>query len=278
MLIVCSGEDSYQSLEKARSLEAAYKEKYDLSGSSVERLASGKDGIDPLLSLTSGASLFSTRRFVRVDGVVSSCPKARKESLMKMLSRDVESTIIVSVEEGELKKKDLTDFLKLPKFIHYEFPFLSPPAFTKWAMDFALKNGVKDQQCVRELIRSSQGNSWYFVNECKKIAAGGSLAETTDSAQSVYDVIDVFIQKKSDRFSRLRSFGDAQSVLAQIVNQARSFSLVKSGRAEGVHPFVARKLSSMNGSPGERFQKLVSAFLWSRTGRSSADESLDVLG
>ncbi len=279
MLIICSGADSYRSLEKARELEIAYKQKYDTNGQSVERLSIGKDGVEALLSMTSGASLFSDRRFIRVDGIVSSCPKAKRDALLRVLSRDAEMTIVVSMEEGEVKEKDLTDFKKLPKFFQYDFPLLTLPRFSKWAMAFASKNGFEDAQCINHLITRSQGDSWLFVNEFWKMKAGGSVCEGPLNAMNIFDVIDAFLMRTNARWSALNAFDNTQSVMSQIGNHVRSLALVQSNQTNGVHPFVAQKLRRMkNVDASERFQKLMTAFAWSRTGSASADEALEIQG
>jgi hypothetical protein len=265
MFIVCSGADSYRSLEKARK--------------SVERLPNGKDGIDPLLSLASGASLFSERRFIRVDGITKACPKARRDALLKMLSRDPEMTIVVSVEEGDLKEKDVKDFKVLPKYYQYDFSSLAPPLFQKWATAFAKKNGMEDAGRIQKLISVSQGDSWLFVNEFWKMRAGGEIHQDVSDALNIFEVIDAFLQGRNERRSLLGRFGDTQSVMAQVGNQARSLALVQAGRQDGIHPFVVKKLSRMRGVDGpETFRRLMTAFTWSRTGSANADEAFDVLG
>lgn len=278
MLIVCSGADSYRSLEKARALESAYCEKYDAHGCSVERLPSGKEGVEALLSATSGASLFSQRRFIRVDGIIRPCPKAKRDALLRTLSRDVEMTIVVSVEEGELKEADVKELRKLPKFIQYNFSPLGPPQFAKWASEFASKHEVTDQRCIRDVITRSQGDAWQFINEFWKIRAGGESCASNGRTPNNFEVIDSFLQTHEERFRRLKQYGDAQSIMAQAGNQVRSLVLVKSNHVHGIHPFVIQKFRRMAcESAAERFQKIMTAFVWSRTGHTNAEEALDIL-
>jgi hypothetical protein len=279
MLIICSGADSYRSLEKARSLESAYRDKYDKDGRSVERVPFGKDGTDVLLSIASGASLFSERRFIRADNLIKTCPKSKREALVKTLSRDAELTIVVSLEAGEPNKKDLNDFKNVPKFFQYDFPLLSPPQFASWARAFAEKNDLTDASRIQDLISVSQGDSWLFVNEFNKIRAGGHTSGNASGAMNIFEVVDAFLQRRSDRWSALRRFDDAQSVMSQTGNQVRALGLVLSGHAKGVHPFVAQKLRRMkNADPHERFTHLMTAFTWSRTGMADVNESFDILG
>jgi len=289
MLIVCSGEDSYRALEKARELESAFKQKFDPTGSAVERLASGKEGVEALLVAATGGSLFSTRRFFRVDGLLSSCPKARQTALITTLSRDVESTIVVTVEEGELTPKELKPYTSLPKLVTYEFAPLTPAAFLKWANEYGAKVGVKDEAAIKKIADSARGDSWVFVNELQKWRAhpagssGSSAALGTTvgggSEVSVYDVVDRLLIQSPSRWSVVRQFDDANAVVATMTGQARSLLLVQSGYSTGVHPYVAQKLSRLRApSPSAAYLRLATAFAWSRTSRANADESLDVLG
>lgn len=279
MLLVCSGDDSYRALEKARDLEAAFKLKYDPSGSAIDHLRSGKDGVDALLSALATSSLFAPRRFFRIDGLLSSCPKDKQKALVQSLERDADATIVVTVEEGELAEKVLKPFKSLPKFNQYDFPPLSPAQFQKWCADFAAKQGVKDARAVRLIADASQGDTWLFVNEFQKWKAGGEVAAATGKEPSVYDAIDRLLMSSPDRWTTLRRFDDANAVTATMVNQARSLVLARSGQASGLHPYVAQKLSRMSvADPSSVYIRLATAFAWSRTGQASAEEAVDVLG
>ncbi len=279
MLLVCSGEDSYRAIEKARDLEAAFKLKYDPTGSAIDRLTPGKEGVDALLSGLATSSLFSPRRFIRVDGLLTSCPSAKAKALVSSLERDVDSTIVVTVEEGELTQKALKGYARLSKFHHYEFAPLSPAPFLKWATEFSSKQAVTDRRIIQAIADASRGNTWAFVNELMKVRVGGELVTSTGNEPSVYDVIDQFLTSRPDRWTRLRRFDNADEVTAKVVNQARSLVLVQSGHTTGIHPYVAQKLSRMHvDDPTLAFNKLATVFVWSRTSQASADESLDVLG
>lgn len=281
MFILCSGEDSYRSLEKARDLEGAFKQKYDPSGSAVERLPAGKEGVEALLIAATGGSLFSPRRFFRVDGLISSCPKSRVDALVKTLGRDLDNTIIVSVEEGDVTEKMLKPYASLQKFIHYPFAPLSPILFMKWATEYAKKLGVHEDSALRQLVDGAHGDSWVFVNELQKWRAGAlaPLGVAKESQLTVYDVIDRLLTHRADRWSAIRSFDDANAVVASVVTQARALLLVRSGHTSGVHPYVAQKFSRLHTSdPAEIYVRLATAFAWSRTGMVNAEEALDVWG
>ncbi len=279
MLLVCSGDDTYRSLERAHELEAAFRSKYDPSGSSVDRLPSGKEGVGALLSALAAASLFAPRRFLRVDGLLTSVPKDRLAAVVQSLERDVEATIVVTVEEGELAEKVLKPFKSLPKFNQYDFPPLPPTQFQKWCADFAAKQSVKDARAVKLIADASQGDTWLFVNEFQKWKAGGEIAVASGKEPSVYDAIDQLLMSRLDSWTTLRRFDDANAVTATMVNQARSLVLAQSGCTTGIHPYVAQKLSRMKVADAPAvYAKLATAFAWSRTGQASAEEAVDVLG
>lgn len=279
MLLLCSGEDSYRALEKARELEAAFRKKHDPSGQATERLSSGKEGVEALLVSAAGGSLFSPRRFFRVDGLISNCPKNRQDALLKVLARDVDQTIIVTLEEGAMTEKLLKPYTTLQKFIHYTFAPLSPTAFLQWATEYAKNKGISDISAVRSIANIALGDSWVFVNELDKWRAGAPLAESGFSTPTIYDVIDKLLARRQNRWTALRSFDDANAVVASVMTQARALLLVRSGQAGSVHPYVAQKLARLQTpDPADVYARLATAFSWSRTGRANAEEVLDIFG
>ena len=214
-----------------------------------------------------------------MDGLISGCPKNRIDALVSTLSRDVENTIIVSLEEGVLSEKMLKPYASIQKFIHYTFSTLSPAAFITWATNYAKKQGVSDVSSIKKLADSSGGESWVFVNELQKWKAGGALAERERAAPSVYDVIDQLMMGRANRWSSARAFDDADAVVAMGVGQARSLLMVRSGKGSVVHPFVAQKLSRLSvGDPDNVYRRLAAMLVMSRTGKASAEEVLDVWG
>ncbi len=279
MLIVVSGQDSYRALEKVRELERAYREKYDPEGRSVESLPMGAEGVERLLTSTASCSLFSKRRFIRIDNLVTSCPKAKRDAILRALARDVDTTIVVSREEGAVTPKELKGFSEVPKYFQYDFPTLERSAFTKWAHAHAASLGITDEKAIISCIESSNGDTWFFSTECQKLQAGGSVSDARDRDVVIYEVLDAYLMKSPRRYSLSRMLDDSNALIAQLPNQMRSFALVSSGHREGIHPFVAQKLSKMRlDDPSGRFAHLMTAFVWSRTGFASADEVLDILG
>lgn len=278
MLIVVSGLDSYRSLERARFLESAYRGKYDAEGISIEHLPFGKDAIDPLLSICVSGSLFSSRRFIRADGIVSSCSKPKREALLKALAHDSEMTIVVCREEGVLKDADLKGFSSLPGFKQDRFDLLNPNAFYQWAKERADAIGYANDARVRQIADRSQGDSWAFIAELGKIACGGEMTQSLDQEITSYAVIDAIAEQRGDRVSMRRIADEDDGVVALSPQQARALLLIQADCTEGIHPFVVQKSRRLRcKSPARFFDRMISAFIWARSGFANAEESLDVL-
>lgn len=277
MLIACTGEDTYRSLAKARELEAAFRAKYDPAGTSIERLPSGKDGVDALLSSLAAGSLFSTRRYFRADDIIGSCPKPKQPALFQALSRDVGTTIVVSLENKPLKKTELSAYTKLPKFIQYDFPNLEHTDFQAWAHAHAASTGFSDARQIAVLAEKANGNAWEFVNELAKVRAGGTVEEGQD-VPGIYEAVDALFMRSPRRWSMLRKHDDNASVLSTALFQARAYVQVRSGDTHGIHSFVAKKLLRLpKEHAASTYLHLATSFLWSRTGRASPEESLESL-
>lgn len=278
MLIVVSGLDTYRSLERARFLESAYREKYDPSGSSIERLTPGKDAVDPLLSIAVSGSLFSTRRFIRADGIISSCPKAKRDALMKALSHDADTTIVVCREEGVLKDADLKGFASLAGFKHDQFDLLGPSAFYQWAKDRASAIDYSNDEVIRRIADRSRGDAWSFISELGKVACGGDASSDLSDEVNGYAVIDALAESRRNSATLRASADDDDGVIALAPQQARALMLIRSGNTAGIHPFVVQKSRRLACSDSSLFfERVMTAFIWSRSGIANAEESLDVL-
>jgi len=246
MLILCCGPDSYRALARARELEAAFRQKHDPEGRAIERLTFGKDGVEELVGKAAGASLFSSMRFLRVDGIISSCPKTKQKALVEALSRDVDSMIVVCIEEEKPPASALKVFEVLPKMVVNEYPLLRGNAFLTWAKEIAKSLGMLDENDVSRLASAYEGDSWMFINEAIKLSAGASLdLSDTNSGTSAYDVADQVIRKDLRRRKSIDGveFGYAETSI--MVQQSIAALRVKDRDVAGLPPFVIRKLQGM---------------------------------
>jgi hypothetical protein len=279
MLIVVSGLDTYRSLERARFLESAYRQKYDPKGSSIERLSCGKDAIDPLLSICVSGSLFSSRRFIRADGIITSCPKAKRDALIKALSHDAEMTIVLCREDGVIKDADLKLFSAIPGFKHDRSDPMNPRTFFQWALDHAKAVGYTNEPVIRRIAEASNGDSWAFISELGKVSCGGEEHRDQSQTAGSFDVINALAEDRNSRFSLRRQVDEDEGVIALSPQQARSLLMVAAGAMEHVPFFVAQKIRAIHcTNSSDFFERVMSSFIWSRSGFTNAEEALDVLG
>ncbi len=272
MLIVCIGPDGYRAVQRARQLEAAFREKHDPLGNAIEHLSPGKIGVDELIERASGANLFQPRRFLRVDGLLSGCPKAKRELLALTLKRDPERTIVVCVEEKPLDK-DANKWLTSLTDVHVsEYPLLHGQAFQKWLLEQARGLHFTDDNAVARLAVECDGDSWAAMSELNRLAAGGVSERTRASDASHFDLVDRVVSGgATDRRSTVLKQG--AELLNLLQYQYRALLRVLGGETQGIHPFVVKKLSRGKNGEGEtRFAKSLAAVILTRSGLSKEEE------
>ncbi|QQR60420.1 hypothetical protein IPH19_03315 [Candidatus Uhrbacteria bacterium] len=279
MLILCCGPDSYRALARAKELELAFKQKHDPEGRAIERLSSGKDGVEELISKAAGASLFSPRRFLRVDGIVSSCPKTKQKALLEALARDTDAMIVVSVEEERPVSSVMKPFEALPKIVVNDYPLLSGRSFTDWAREIAKTLGNIDDNQVVKLADFCEGDSWKFINEAIKLAAGASLElDRSSSEASAYDLADQILKKDLRRRGNAEKIEFSYAETSVLVQQGVAALRVKDQDVAGLPPFVLKKLQSMNMiEPSLIFASSLEMLFLQRAGFCNEAESISLI-
>lgn len=279
MLILCCGPDSFRALARAKELEVAFRQKHDPKGRSIERLSSGKDGVEEMIGKAAGASLFSSMRFLRVDGLISSCPKVKQKALLEALSRDVEAMIVVSVEEEMPPASVMKPYELLPKIIVKDYPLLTGTAFLTWAREIAKSIGNVDEKSMSNLARVCDGNSWMFVNEAMKLAAGARPELDTDSSEvSAYDVADQVIRKDLRRRKTIDAMEFGFSEMSILIQQSLAALRIRDNDSTGISPFVVRKLQAMNMvEPAIVFASALEMLFVQRTGLCTEPESVSLI-
>lgn len=279
MLILCCGPDSYRALARARELEVAFRQKHDPEGRAIERLSSGKEGVEEVIEKAAGASLFSPRRFLRADGIISSCPKAKQKALVDALSRDVDSMIVVSVEEEKPTASAMKAFEGLPKIVVSEYPLLSNKAFLTWAQDIAKTFGNIEDNQVLALANSCEGDSWKFVNEAIKLSAGASLElDFHGSEESAYDMADHILKQDKERRKVIEEKDFGYSDTSILMQQSLAAIRVRDREVSGLPPFVVRKLQGMRSpNPDEIFAASLEMLFLQRAGFCNEQESTNLI-
>lgn len=284
MLIVCSGPDTYRALQKAQELERAFAAKFDKQAYSIERLSSGKEAMDFLVAYMQTPSLFAPRRFFRTNDLIASCPKTKLQSLVNVLKRDAEGVIVVSLEEqapSEVQKRSLA---KEIKYVEYPFITLQGSAFLAWAQDAATAMKLEWNETLRMLAQGVAGDSWSFVNEIKKIAAGSTLVKSVRSFEtSIYEIADSFIKGDGSHYIPMFIDRDAQDPIPLFIAQSRNAIRVRDGFIDGLHPYAVRKMLKISEDLGikigmeEKMNRAIHAQICQRTGLLSGKESASVL-
>lgn len=275
MFILCCGPDSYRAIARAKEFELGFKQKYDPEGHSVERLSSGKEGVEEIISKAAGASLFSPRRFLRVDGIVSSCPKSKQHALLEALSRDADSLIVVSVEEVKPPVSTLKLFESLPKILVQEYLFLTDRAFLEWAKTIVKTLGNVDENDALVLAKSCSGDSWRFINELTKLSAGAPInVDSVFADANVFQLADQIVQGQNQRRFTVDSMELRYQELAGLHQQFVNVLRVRDRDFAGLSPFVINKLQSQKFLYAEAsLLAIVKMLLLQRAGYCTEEES-----
>lgn len=276
MLILCSGPDTYRAREKARDLVEAFRAKHDPRGMATD-VIDGNGGIAPLLSRLAGASLFSPKKMIRADGCLAKMKIADVRALAAKLQSDKDSTIVVTVEDEVPNSKTL-ETLKTAPLFHYPFPFQQGAAFRAWVREQALRQGVA-QDCADLIAEYTDGDSWFAVQELVKQAAHPQQPPNNRRLESenVFDVADAVLMERTGWRDRMDTL-EYENAVSIFLSQARSYLRVRDGYVEGLHPYVAKKLSSLRVADAERrMSKILRAFVASRSSLASGNEMENLL-
>lgn len=256
MLILCSGPDTYHARKKARELVAAFRQKHDPSGYSTEIMQTPE--LQDLLGRLGAPSLFAAKRLIRCDGLVESLKIAEVRQLAKRLESAGDDTIILSVEDEPPTPKTLKEFEKI-KLVHYPAPLLSGAKFAAAVASRAAELGVSDR-LAQEIAGRADGDTWLAEHELEKASANPNtqFVQRVEGVGTVFDAADTFLQQRQGWRALVAGFPD-ESMVSILATQTRTFSRVRDGETIGVHPYVAKKLSSMRVSDEDARRRFINA-------------------
>jgi DNA polymerase III delta subunit len=248
MLILCCGPDTYRATQRARELEAAFRSKHDPSGSSVERLASGKRVVDEVIEHSLAVSLFSPMRFIRADGLIEQCPKQKVKALVHALGKDPERVIVVSIETEKPTNATLKSFADVPKLLVSDYPLLSGSAFSEWVRQAGSALGITNVSTLNALADACDGDAWLASNELLKLAVGGVSEVVREREVGSYELADSVLSGDGSRYQRIAHNGASDRAAYPLFQQALSAIRVHDGDTQGVPPFVISKLNHVDRS------------------------------
>ena len=279
MLIVCSGPDFYRAHEKALELEAAFRQKFDPEGTSVEQLFSeGAELIEQVVERVNTVSLFTPRRFLRVRDLLKGCPKARLPSLEKALSMDPDNVIVLSLEGDIPTETVLKTVAQVPKFVRYDFPQLSHAALVAWIEARGKQLGFTlTQEQATKIAERSAGDTWQASLELLLVASGTESFALEQAHQSLternfYEWADAYLQDASDWRAGVEELG-AETLLYPFLSQLRAYARVQANQDNGLPSFVVRKFKQLRAQGvEEKFARLLETMMLQRQGFLREDE------
>ena len=265
MLILCCGPDTYRAVARARELENAFRQKHDTSGSSVERVAAGKEAADEIIERSMSVSLFTPMRFIRTDGLVSGCPKTKWKPLIQSLARDPERVIVVSVESEKPDATQLKFLNEVPKLIINDYSLQQGKAFRVWLGEAAKAVGVNDASALDRLASVCDGDAWLASTELVKLAAGGESVLERVSSSDAFGLAASFLRGDRTRFGYLYN---------EDATQGASYPLLQQSISAMTQPVYARVSQ-------EQAEKVLAATILihqiQRSGLASDQEALQLL-
>ena len=195
MIIVCSGPDTYQSLERARELERAYREKYDPSGASVERLTRALSPQE-LASKLLNTGLFTRRMFVRVSYLFSSWKASDWAQAKSFFAKQEaeQASICVCVEE-DLSEERERDICAWPKGMVYRYKLLAGQKWIQWCQQQAQKKQATWNTKLEAFAGRIEGDSWAFINALPRWMATNTLSETELENTSPFATVEAYLRK-----------------------------------------------------------------------------------
>lgn len=277
MLIVCSGPDTYHARKKAQELVAAFRQKHDPTGYSTEILQN--TNVVDLLNRLGAPSLFAQKRLIRSDGLLADLKIADVRSLAKRLEVDHEQTIVLTVEDEPLSSKQEKEFEKI-KLVQYLYPLLSGARLLSAIQTRARELSVSDNHAIR-IARHTDGDMWLAEAELQKCSAnpGAALGEAETGEGGIFDASEAFIAMKPGWRSNIATMDESGSIPSVFLSQARTGMRVEDGETIGIHPYAAKKFSSLRLPKGRFASALLRALcvmVASRTGLATTGEE-DIL-
>ena len=278
MLILCCGPDTYRAVARARELENAFRQKHDATGSSVERVASGKEAADEIIERSMSVSLFTPMRFLRTDDLVAACPKAKWKPLVQSLTRDPERVIVVSVETEKPDASQMKFLNEVPKLIINDYSIQQGKPFRAWLGEAAKAVGVTDVATLDRLASACDGDAWLASNELLKLAAGGDSVIERVSNSDAYGLADAFIRGDRTRHAYLYKEDATEGAAYPLLQQGLSAVRTVSGDSAGIPPFIQSKFRQVS---QEQAEKMLAATILihqtQRSGLASDQEALELL-
>lgn len=274
--MICAGPDGYRARKKFREMILGYKKKYDEQGSSIERLES-TDLYQTLLTRLCSPSLFSEKKMVLCEGLLEKVTAKQASDLQDALVRDAEQTVVLD-HEDKLPKSAVINKFKDENCKVYEFDTISQSELTALVRDLCNKYGV-DLKMTGELINRYNSDLWAIDTalQALRVYKDADLEEVQISdLGNVFSLVDMVLAGKSGWREKVEYY-DSNQFLNTLINQMRQWLMVQDGCAEGIHPFVQKKLKYLKLENGEeKLKQLIGVLVASRSSLAQGEEMVQL--
>lgn len=242
MLIICSGPDGFRAKQKIRGFVGSFKDKYDKTGNSVETLSS-QEPYAEIVSRLSAPSLFHSKTMVVCHGLMDGLKVGQIKTLAKSLLVDADQTVILDHEDKKPTQKT-ADYFTDKSLLVYAHDELEGSALRKEVAAMCAKYGVDAKQADR-LIAGYANDLWAIDAALQILSAGTDGLEIANKEEnSVFQITEAIMKGDADWLKQAWNM-DKDDVLNVLISQYRSWHMVQAGVADGVHPYVQKKMSML---------------------------------
>ncbi|HPN15188.1 MAG TPA: hypothetical protein PLF71_03690 [bacterium] len=240
MLIICAGPESFLARQKVRELIDAYQQKHDPSGRSIERLEH-QSTLQDVLGRLGNMDLFASKKLLKYENLLTGLTPAQTKKLNQAVLKDADQNIVLTEEDKLPPAKIMEHFSKEKTFV-YEYQKLSASDLRQAVVAICRQNELKAELADR-LIALYPNDLWAINTAVQMISVSGLLPDQTlpDSQSNLFNTVDNLLQQKNQVQTGLMGM-DAQEILPLLISQALNWHKVKHGQAQGVHPYVQKKL------------------------------------
>lgn len=259
MIYLIFGPDTYRSRALVKEIIAQFEKKAGGITPAFFRWDAEEAADDAAVRSFAGPSLFGEKQLILIERAMS----AKKDfgrvftPLLAPWAKSSHATVIFWDEDIG---KGSAFFAAVKKYAEktQEFPILLGEKFRRWALGEAEKRDVKLPKRIEEnIIASSAGDSWRFIQELEKSAVGGTVSDFRNGGEEkVWDFTDSFFndKKKSfvSAFRMLENGADPLYLSGAFAKTLRMLAVFRDAidkkedpervsKKLGLHPFVAKK-------------------------------------
>ncbi len=276
MLIICCGPDNYLARQKSRELVAAFKQKHDPKASSIEQLE-GQNLLKDILGKLSIPSLFASKKMLKCERLFDKMVIAQARQLEKAIERDADQTVVLDFEDKKPAEKNLGVFKDKGLFV-YEYLGLTGTLLLKQVQSMCQKYGLP-MTCAQDLISEFDNDLWAIDTSLQmlRIDSSPNQEHLLKQMDNVFQISDMYLDGRAQWKEYSREL-EPQEFMSVLLSQLRSWTRIKAGQTEGIHPFVQRKLGQRKiPNAGQMAKQIIRAIAASRQSLAVGDEVMQLI-